>query len=166
MNREPQRGSLKPRRHNRSLLMQDSSTVYNTSTPIFLEDHNRHISEHLRPLDDVIDNKFIPALFGSDITDRERDILSLPIRDGGIGIRKVSSNTDGSFKLSSMITGPLTTKILQQFDDLPDAEAVRDAKSDTLHKHKAQETGNNNIIKVSQELAMQRTIEQLSKPGA
>ena len=124
------------------------------------------ISENLRPLDDAIDSKFIPALFGSDITDRERDILSLPIRDGGMGIRKVSSNADSSFKLSSMITGPLTTKILQQSDDLPDAETVEDAKSDALHKHKSQEKENNNIIKVSQEPAMQRTIEQLSEPGA
>ena len=64
------------------------------------------------------------------------------------------------------ITGPLTTEILQQSDDLPDAETVEDAKSDALHKHKTQETENNNIIKVSQEPAMQRTIEQLSEPGA
>ena len=52
------------------------------------------ISENFKPLDDVIDNQLIPALFGSEINENERNILSLPIKDGGLGLRSVSRNCD------------------------------------------------------------------------
>ena len=41
----------------------------------------------LKPLDDIVTNKFIPALFGSNITGDEREIMSLLIKDGGLGLR-------------------------------------------------------------------------------
>ena len=41
------------------------------------------ISDALKPLDDVINKEFIPALFGTNITDQDRDLLALPIKDGG-----------------------------------------------------------------------------------
>ena len=44
-------------------------------------------SDQLKPLEDVIRQQFIPAISGRyTITDEERDLLSLPIRDGGMGI--------------------------------------------------------------------------------
>ena len=45
------------------------------------------MKNHLKPLDDVINNKFIPALTeGHKCTTDERMLLSLPIRYGGMGI--------------------------------------------------------------------------------
>ena len=54
------------------------------------------ISENLKPLDEVIENVFIPALFGSEISANERDIIALPIREGGLGIKKMAANADSS----------------------------------------------------------------------
>ena len=58
-----------------------------------------NISENLKPLDEAIDNLFIPSLFSSEITAVERDILSLPIKDMGLGSRKVSVNADSSYQV-------------------------------------------------------------------
>ena len=83
-----------------------------------------NISENLKPLDDAIDNVFIPALFGSDITANERQILSLPIKEGGLGLRKVAMNADSSYNVSVKVTQPLIRQIMQQCDDLPTVNEV------------------------------------------
>ena len=45
--------------------------------------HN--ISECLEPLDDIITNTFIPAVIGLNVSDAERELISLPVRCGGLG---------------------------------------------------------------------------------
>ena len=52
----------------------------------------------MKPLDEAIDNIFIPALFGSEINENERNVLSLPINDGGMGLRKVTAISDMSLE--------------------------------------------------------------------
>ena len=47
------------------------------------------ISGNLEPIDDVIERKLIPALFGREITAQEREVLSLPVKEGGLGIRRI-----------------------------------------------------------------------------
>ena len=125
-----------------------------------------NISDNLKPLDDVIDTVFLPALFGTDISANEREILSLPIRDGGLGIRKVSANADFSYKISSKITQPLIKQIILQSDQLPNTEEVKDAKSKATCEIKAREKESNEAIKASQDPKMQRNLEQLSEAGA
>ena len=66
---------------------------------------------------DVIDNKFIPSLFGCEITSNERDIIAMPVKEGGLGIRKISENSGPSFHASTRITTPLVNKIIQQSND-------------------------------------------------
>src|SRR5689334_1810803 len=41
-----------------------------------------------QPLEDAIRTVFIPALLRREVNDRERDLLSLPARMGGLGILK------------------------------------------------------------------------------
>ena len=81
-------------------------------------------------------------------------------------MRKVAANADSSYSVSIKVTRPLTKKILRQANELPDVEEVKDAKSKAIFEHKSKERENNDVIKVSQEPSMVRTIEQLSEPGA
>ena len=52
------------------------------------------ISENLQPVDDAIDNLFLPALFGSELCENERKLVSLPIRHGGLGMKRVVEYAD------------------------------------------------------------------------
>ena len=108
----------------------------------------------------------IPALFGSDVTENEREILTLPIRDGGLGLRKVVDYADISYEASTSINQPLIRKILIQSNDLPDPSEVKDVKSAALLVYKTKINEKHNNIKSSQDANTQRTIEQLSEPGA
>ena len=125
-----------------------------------------NISENLQPLDDAIENIFLPALFGTNISQNDRTIISLPVKDGGLGVRKVSQNADSSYEVSVKVTRPLTRKILQQASDLPNPDVVKNVRSKVISDYKSKEREKYDIIKVSQEASMVRTIEQLSEPGA
>ena len=124
------------------------------------------ISENLRPLDEAINNKLIPSLFGSEPSEYEREILSLPIRIGGLGIRKVADYADLSYEASTSINQPLIKQILAQSDILPGATEVKDVRSAALLEYttKIQEMHKN--VTESQDPDTQRTLEQLSEPGA
>ena len=75
----------------------------------------------LSSVEDVIRNKFIPALTGRPaITDQERQLLSLPCRLGGLGIPDLGSTASLYYKASQDICGPVVNLILNKQDKLND----------------------------------------------
>ena len=42
------------------------------------------------PLDEKIDNTFLPSVLNETITEKEREVYSLPVRLGGLGIPIIS----------------------------------------------------------------------------
>ena len=85
-------------------------------------------AEILNPLDDIITNEFVPALFGSNLSPNEREILSLPIKEGGLGLRVRSEIAENSYNASRKITAPLTEKVVTQSNDLPNQKEVKKSK--------------------------------------
>ena len=78
------------------------------------------IAELLKPLEEVITAKFIPALMeGRCVTDDERKLLSLPPRLGGMGIIMPSEISSREFELSKTATQTLSNAIVQQEKELP-----------------------------------------------
>ena len=65
------------------------------------------IGVNLQPIDEIIENKFIPALFGRDISTQERELLSLPVKEGGLGIRRVHAKSSQAYTTSRRIMTPL-----------------------------------------------------------
>ena len=77
-----------------------------------------YISNLFLPLEHVIRHHFLPALTGrQNINDQERELLSLPARLGGIGSINPCKMTDHQFDISTQVTYPLTTTILQQIHE-------------------------------------------------
>ena len=109
------------------------------------------IADNLQPLDDAINNIFIPSLFGSEISEKERDLVILPIRDGGLGIKKLREYADISYDVSTKINKPLIQLILNQSDDLPEDEEVKKAKSEATGELRTIEAEMREKIKSSQE---------------
>ena len=99
-----------------------------------------NIDENLKPLDEVINNDFIPSLFGSELSDNERNVIALPIREGGLGIRRVGENSDLCFETSIKITQPLVGEILKQSDEVPSPDDVLTARTNALQVCKTNET--------------------------
>ena len=74
-----------------------------------------NLKDVLKPLDDVIDQKFIPALTeGHVLSGEERNLLSLPVRLGGLGIPVYRDTCEQEFENSQKMTQTLRQNILSQ----------------------------------------------------
>lgn len=73
------------------------------------------LAETLKPLDEVINNKLIPAITeGQIISAADRSLLSLPVRLGGLGIPIYQEECPKEYQNSRKVTQLLTPKIVNQ----------------------------------------------------
>ena len=100
------------------------------------------VLELLKPLEEAIALKFIPAIVGMVVSVEERALLALPIRLGGLGIVDLQSVSGSEFAASEKITSPLVAWILlhELSFDAGVLDAQHLAKSDVVAlKRQAQE---------------------------
>ena len=79
----------------------------------------------MRPLENEIRRTLIPALVGRQVSDEEREISALPVRFGGLGIKKPEDDCDHEYHASKEITKELKEAIILQaveFKNLPALE--------------------------------------------
>ena len=70
---------------------------------------------HLQPVEDAIRHQFIPAISeGRSCNDLEREILSLPVKMGGMGLIDLTKISEVEFKTSMRSTVNLVNKIVNQ----------------------------------------------------
>ena len=77
------------------------------------------IGDMLQPVEDVIRNKLIPSICENRAcSDAERDLLSLPVKLGGMGILNVTRVSEIDYNTSKYATFELTRKIYSQNGDV------------------------------------------------
>ena len=63
----------------------------------------------IKPVDDVIRLELLPVLLNSIVAEVDRQLYSLPLRHGGLGIPILSEIAESQFEASQAITLPLVT---------------------------------------------------------
>lgn len=111
----------------------------------FLSRSVEGIDELLKPLEEVIVHKLMPALTGrSAISQAERELLSLPARLGGIGIPNSSLQAPSQYDASKQITATLSTMILEQSHSIPQTTKEDQKKIKADMKNKKTKKGKSN----------------------
>ena len=72
------------------------------------------MSELFKPLENTITDQLTPTLIGQEESDAERQILTLPLRHGGLGLTDLWQNAKTEYKHSTQITDKRTNKIYTQ----------------------------------------------------
>jgi hypothetical protein len=91
----------------------------------FLQRTMPNIGYLFKPLDDIIRDKFIPALLGGRlVTDEESKLLSLPARLGGLDIENPMITSSMKYTNSLKATAELTQSIIEQNMNLTINESV------------------------------------------
>ena len=80
------------------------------------------MNELIKPLDNIIMNTFLPAIFGETLSPQEKGLFALPIREGGLGIEELSIKAPREYEISKKVTQPLVTAMVIQSNTLPDKE--------------------------------------------
>ena len=87
-----------------------------------------NMEDFLAPLDKVIDDEFLPALLGETISDTDRELFKLPIRDGGLGIPILTEKAVTDCKSSIDISAPLVEVIVSQGTEIPSKETIKQVR--------------------------------------
>lgn len=99
------------------------------------------IGDYLEPVDKIISDKFIPTLFGCHISPIERQIVSLPVRNGGLGIPFITEIAAKEYNTSLMVTEALVSTMREQNGDVIANEqkrkdALQNILSDRINEYK------------------------------
>ena len=70
------------------------------------------MNELMKPVDEIIKNELLPSITGESITDKEKELYSLPTRLGGLRIPSSTEKAENDFENSLHITAPLVTFIV------------------------------------------------------
>jgi hypothetical protein len=124
------------------------------------------IKEELRPLDELITNKLIPSIIGSQVSEVERELLSLPVKLGGMGIESPSSVSDDEYSRSKQITAPLAAIIALQGNSLPNADEVDQKRKEAFSQKSEILNQKSNLVDQSLPADVQRSLLQARDQGA
>ena len=98
-----------------------------------------NVGHLFQPLEDVLREKFIPAIVGRNVSDQERRFLALPVRFGGIGILNPAETAELEFTTSVKITTNLKSLITNQERNLQNLneERVKEKIAETKREKEA-----------------------------
>ena len=124
------------------------------------------MNELMKPVDDILMNKFLPAVIGESITENERNLYSLPTRLGGLGIPIYTEKTCNDLENSLTITAPLVAIIIAQGTVLPDAGEVKEASRIVSERKTKQLHDKSLAIEENLNPATKRAVCQAKQKGA
>ena len=124
------------------------------------------MEEYIKPLDDLLTQKFIPNLLDSVVTDNDRKLFSLPVKSGGLGLPILSESCTAQLQHSREISGPLKSLIIEQGTSLPSSQTVNEIKNEK--KRERDQLLNEKTVTVDQHLSPEtmKAVEDTRLPGA
>ena len=92
-----------------------------------------------QPLEELMKTTFLPQLTGRTLTNLERDLMSLPAREGGLGLTNPVETSTTSFQDSHQITHELSMKIKAQDVECPSERKIKEAKKQVIQAKRKRE---------------------------
>ena len=124
------------------------------------------MEKYLDPIDKVINEKFLPALFNTPLSSDERELFSLPVRCGGLRIPILTEKASADFEGSMTITAPLATIMMLQSNTLPDKNIVKYARLEAESKMNSKLTEKIEKIEQSLPVNVMRAVSHAKLKGA
>ena len=76
---------------------------------------NGNSQNHMKIIEDVLRNHFIPAIIGvSSISEHLQELITLPIRLGGMAVTTPYLNTEAEYNASRLLTKVIVDLIISQ----------------------------------------------------
>ena len=85
----------------------------------FLQRVNPSTEADWEDLENSIRNKLIPSMTGTSVDEKLRELMSLPVRYGGLGLKNPELEARHQYSNSARISEPLTETLLQQRTEFP-----------------------------------------------
>ena len=124
------------------------------------------IAKLLQPIEDLITSKLLPTIFGSDISELDRLIFSLPTRFGGLGIPDIVEEANFEYNTSKILSAPLAALIVTQTQHkLPDDQVLNDARKNVNTQRETRIGDQASTVDQNLDQEKLRTISQIRNKG-
>ena len=123
------------------------------------------IAKLLEPID-LITSKLLPTIFGSDLSELDRSIFSLPTRFGGLGIPDIVEEVNFECNTSKILSAPLAALIVTQTQHkLPDDQVLNDAWKNVNTQRETRIGDQASTVDQNLDQEKLRTISQIRNKG-
>ena len=122
--------------------------------------------EFIKPVDHVIRLELLPALLTSIVPEVDRQLYSLRLRHGGLGIPILFEITESQFEASQVITMPLVTIMITQGNTLPNNIEVNEIKRKITNEQEVRISGQALKVEQDQTPHTLKAIQDAKMPGA
>ena len=124
------------------------------------------MNKFMKPVDEIIQNDFLPSLLGEFVTEKELELYSLPVRCVGLGIPLFTDKATHDFENSLEITAPLVALIITQGEELAQVTDIRERTATGNRRN--YETLNQKIAKIENTLEpnVKRAVMQAKEKGS
>ena len=119
-------------------------------------------------LEETIRNGLIPAIIGRNVSDMEREIISLPYRFGILGIQILTETAGPEYRASKEITNGLTDLIFNQDDGVENFNKVQSKQARNKLKTDKEKMLKTKVDLLKEQLSdtQKRAIEAAEENGA
>ena len=124
------------------------------------------MENYIKPLDDIINNQLIPAIIGTNISDIDRELFALPVRDGGLGMPQLCETAQSELAASMTITAPLAAIIALQGTSLPDEDEVKHLHLEHQRTRAVTEKARSELVDSKLTPDTLRAVQQAREKGA
>ena len=125
------------------------------------------LDTHIERADKIITSKFLPALFGCQISPQEREILSLPLRFGGLGIPILKDLAPKDYQTSVRVTKTLVENMRQQTHDNGNEQIKQHQMlMEILKDREKEEEEKKRVLFDNLDPALKRLLDQASAKGS
>jgi len=127
-----------------------------------------NVGHLFQPLEDALREKFIPAIVGRSVSDKERRFLALPVRYGGIGILNPAETADLEYATSAKITTNLKSLIVNQDRTLQrlDEEGIKQTIAETKKEKEARFEEEFEKVKAESDDTLKRNLQLACEKGS
>ena len=122
--------------------------------------------EFIKPVDDVIRLELLPELLNSIVPEVDRQLYSLLLRHGSLGIPILSEISESQFEALQAITLPLVTIMITQGNTLPNKTEVNEIKRKITNKQEVCISEQALKVEQGQTSHTLKAIQDAKMPGA
>ena len=124
------------------------------------------MNDLMKPVDEIVQNFLLPAIIVEAISEKEKELCSLPVRSGGLDIPLFSEKTCNEIENSLTITAPLVALIIAQGTSLTSAAEVKEATKIITQRKIEQLTNKSSKIEANLDPDTKRKVTQAKEMGA
>ena len=123
------------------------------------------MNDLMKQVDDIVQNFLLLVIIGETISEKERELYSLPVQSEALGIPLFNEKTCNDLENSLIITAPLVALTINQATSLPNAAEIKEATKIITRRKTKQLTSKSSKIEINMDSDTKRALTQAKGKG-